>query len=104
VEQQRVPRHRRDHRSLRRPRQVRLPDGAARQAGCADAGRVGCDVCRRRSRAADRLPHAAGDPPVGPRERAQSPRVAARQVRAEARCGRSCRRVRNRCHGKSRRT
>ena len=83
-----LPRHRRHDRALRRPREVRLPDGAVRTAGDPAQARVGRDVHRRRSVAADRLP-----------ARLQGIRLAGRatghnrlewplgQVRAEARRG-----------------
>ena len=88
LEQQRLPRHRRHDRSLRRAHEVRLPDGAARPAGASGAGGVGRAVHGRGPHAAHGFPGDAGHPTRGPRQRTQSPRVAARQVGAEARAGR----------------
>ena len=59
LEQQRVPRHRRDDGSLRRPREVRLPMEPLGRPGHARAGGLGRDVRGRRSRPAHRLPRAA---------------------------------------------
>ena len=85
LEQQRLPRHRCHDRSLRRAHEVRLPDGAARPAGA--SSRRWCGT--RTYTDVDLTPltdflEMQGTPPRRPRQRAQSARVAARQVGARS--------------------
>jgi hypothetical protein len=87
LEQLGVPRDRRDDGALWRTREVRLPDGAARQAGHADDGDLGHELHRRQSARADGLPRVEGHPSRGTRLGAQPPRMAAGQVLGEARVG-----------------
>jgi hypothetical protein len=77
--------HRRQQRAVRRHGTVRLPDGAVRVAGAADAGDLDCQIQGCRSRTADRFPRDGGPAPLRPRLGHESARVAARQMGGEAR-------------------
>ena len=85
LDPQRVPRHRRDDRTLRRPRQVRLSDGAARPAGPSGASRHGTrntptSILTRLTDFLELQRH----PARRPRQRPQPARMAAREVEPEA--------------------
>ena len=79
----------RDEPALWRHRRIRLPAGAAQQAGRSHRRVVGGRLHRRRPRAADGLPRNEGPAAQRPRDGAESPRLEAREVVRETRRGRS---------------